>query len=142
VPFKPGPQQPDFSSLFTSLSNSRTQITNNALYQTIFFLIQNTNISRDQLVDAIDVIDQGLSDIGAASFLTVDDETNLFPNSRQLLAGLGIEFDDSVAGERTISAAVGNYYDAPLTDGNEDETDLIFASGECIIVQVPIPPLS
>jgi hypothetical protein len=140
MPFKPPPEQPDFSTLFTSLSNSRLQVTNNALYQTIFFLIQNTNISRDQLVDAIDVIDQGLSDIGAASFITVEDETSTFPNSRQLLAGPGIAFDDSVAGERTISTdgGIGNHYDSPLTDGNVDETDLIFALGECIIVQVPV----
>jgi hypothetical protein len=32
---------------------------------------------------------------------------------------------------------IGNYYDAPLTDGNVDEADFIFANGECIIVQVP-----
>lgn len=138
MPFKPPPEQPDFSTLFTSLSNSRLQVTNNALYQTIFFLIQNTNISRDQLVDAIDVIDQGLSDIGAASFLTIEDETATFPNSRELLAGPGITFDDSVAGERTISTGLGNHYDCPLSDGDLVEANLIYAAGECIIVQVPV----
>lgn len=141
MPFKPGPEQPDFSTLFTSLSNSRLQSTNNALYQTIFFLIQNTNISRDQLIDAIDVIDQGLSDIGAASFLTIEDETATFPNSRQLIAGPGIVFDDSNAGERVISTGaggIGNHYDSPLSDGDLVEANLIFASGECIIVQVPV----
>lgn len=141
MPFKPGPQQPDFSTLFTSLSNSRLQVTNNALYQTIFFLIQNTNISRDQLIDAIETIDQGLSDIGAASFITVDDETAIFPNSRQLLAGPGIEFDDSVAGERTISTGaggIGTHYDSPLSDGDLVEANLIYAAGECVIVQVPV----
>lgn len=45
-------------------------------------------------------------DIAAAdrSYLTEDDETAVLPNSRRLLAGSGITFDDSVAGERTIEA--------------------------------------
>lgn len=38
-----------------------------------------------------------------ATFLTEDDETTTFPNSRQLLAGQGVSFDDSVPGERTIN---------------------------------------
>ena len=34
---------------------------------------------------------------------------------------------------------ISTHYDCPLTDGNETEADLIFADGECIIVQVPNP---
>lgn len=37
-------------------------------------------------------------------YLTSDDETGSLPNSRELLAGIGISFDDSVANERTINA--------------------------------------
>jgi hypothetical protein len=140
--FKPGPEQPDFSSLFTSLSNSKTQVSNYSLYQTIFFLITNTTRARDLLVDAIDTINEQISEILAATFLTVNDETNDFPNSRQLLAGIGITFDDTVAGQRTINATsgAGDYYDSPLTDGDPDETDLIFADGDPIICQVPDVP--
>jgi hypothetical protein len=142
MPFKPGPSQPDFSSLFTSLSNSKTQVQNYSLYQTIFFLITNTQKARDLLVDAIDTINEQISEILAASFLPINDETNDFPNSRQLLAGTGISFDDTVPGERTINAtgSGGNYYDSPLTDGNEDETELIFGNGDPIICQVPNVP--
>lgn len=43
-------------------------------------------------------------DVSAATVLTEDDETATFPNSRQLLAGTNITFDDTVTGERTISA--------------------------------------
>lgn len=141
MPFKPGPGQPDFSSLFTSLSNSKTQVQNYSLYQTIFFLITNTNRARDLLVNAVDTINEQISEILAASFLTVNDETNDFPNSRQLLAGTGITFNDAVAGQRTISASGGgDYYDSPLTDGDEDETDLIFANADPIICQIPDVP--
>jgi hypothetical protein len=142
MPFKPEPVQPDFSSLFTSLSNSKVQVDNYSLYQTIFFLITNVARARDLLVQDLEDINEDLSDIFASTFLTVENETDDFPNSRQLLAGTNITFDDSIAGERTISASGGgtsDHYDAPLTDGDVDETDLIFASGECIIVQVPNP---
>lgn len=139
--FKPPPKQPDFSSLIISLDNSKTQISNYSLYQTIFFLITNTGKARDLLIDSIDTINEQISEILASSFLTVNDETVDFPNSRQLLAGLGIAFDDTVAGRRTISATAGaNYYDSPLTDGDEDETDLIFANADPIICQIPDVP--
>jgi len=140
--FKPDPVQPDFSSLIVSLDNSKTQVSNYSLYQTIFFLIKNTGRARDLIIDEIDTINEQISEILASSFLTVNDETVDFPNSRQLLAGLGISFDDTVAGRRTINATggAGNFYDSPLTDGDEDETDLIFANADPIICQVPNVP--
>lgn len=105
MPFKPEPVQPDFSSLITSLDNSKTQSSNYALYQTIFFLIQNTQRARNLIVKDLEGIDKELSKIFASTFLTVNNETNDFPNSRQLLAGLGITFDDTVPGERTVNAS-------------------------------------
>ncbi len=139
--FKPKPKQPDFSSLVTSLDNSKTYGSNYSLYQTIFFLIKNTARARDLLVDDIATINEQISQILASSFLTVNDETANFPNSRRELAGLGISFDDTIPGRRTISTigSTGTYYDSPLSDGNVDEADLIFANGDCIIVQVPVP---
>lgn len=108
MPFKPGPVQPDFSSLIVSLDNSKLQVTNYSLYQTIFFLIQNTAKARDLLVTSIDTINEIISKIAATTFLTVEDETLNFPNSRQLLAGIGITFDDTIPGKRTISATGGS----------------------------------
>lgn len=51
--------------------------------------------------------DDFLTDAAAATLLTEADETATFPNSRALLAGTNVTFDDSVAGERTISATGG-----------------------------------
>jgi len=139
--FKPEPVQPDFSSLVTSLGNSGTQKSNYSLYQTILFLIQNTARARDLLVDDVATLDEQLNGILAASFLTINNETNDFPNSRQLLAGLGITFDDTTPGQRTINATSGiTYYDSPLTDGNENETELVFGNGDPIICQIPNVP--
>lgn len=137
MPFKPGPAQPDFSSLVVSLDNSKTQLSNYSLYQTILFLIQNTQKARDLLVADVDTINEQVSEILAASFLTVNDETNDFVNSRQLKAGLGITFDDSVAGERTVNSY---WYDSPLSDGDESAAELIYGNGDPIICQVPNVP--
>lgn len=50
-------------------------------------------------------------------FLTWQDDSAILPNSRQLLAGNGISFDDSVAHQRTISSVVGHQL-IPLMTGN------------------------
>lgn len=49
----------------------------------------------------------GSTPINLATFLTVANETATLPNSRRLLAGSGINFDDSVANVRTISSVNG-----------------------------------
>lgn len=47
---------------------------------------------------------------GTSTFLTDTDETATLPNSRRVIAGNGISFDDSVAGERTVSTTVPMHY--------------------------------
>ena len=141
--FKPDPVQPDFSSLITSLDNSKTQKSNYSLYQTIFLLIKLVTRSQGLFVEDINKLNQQLSEIFAATFLTVDDESTDFPNSRQLLAGTNISFDDTVPHQRTINATGGSgsgYYDSPLSDGDEIEAHLIFGNGDPIICQIPDTP--
>ncbi|HEX7796063.1 MAG TPA: hypothetical protein VF456_16995, partial [Vicinamibacterales bacterium] len=41
----------------------------------------------------------------SATYLTVNNETANLPNSRRVLAGTNVTFDDSVAGQRTINAS-------------------------------------
>ena len=47
-----------------------------------------------------------VSSDNTATYLTVTDETASLPNSRAELAGSGIEFDDSIPGERTVNAVI------------------------------------
>ena len=99
--FKAPPQQPDFADLIVSLDNSKLQLTNNALYQTIFLLIQRITRSRDLLLNQLEEGDELLSN---RTFLTAADEVAFLPFSRELLAGKAVTFDDSVANERTVNA--------------------------------------
>lgn len=133
MPFHPEAKQPDFSSLFTSLTNSKVQVQNYSLYQTIFFLINNTAKARDLLAAAVDTINEEISEILASSFLTENDETADFPNSRQLLAGIGITFDDTVAGARTVNSA-GSTSMVPMTTGAEPLEIMSNGAGEVLLV--------
>ena len=134
-------KQPDYSHLFGILANSKVQQSNNALYETIFLLIKEVTQSKDSFIVVNNNTSQSLTQLLGVSYLTVNDETALLINSRRLLAGLGITFDDTIPGKRTIasSGAGTNFYWTPLTDGDPDETDLIYAAGEAIAVQVPNP---
>ena len=134
--FKPGPVQPDFADLIVSLSNSQQQIKENALYQTVYLLLQRITRSRDLILKDLKDLEDKILDLANVTFLTQDDETLGLPNSRKLLRSLGITFDDTISGERTIRLS---HYWTPLTDGSTTECDLIFANGESIAVEAPNP---
>lgn len=70
-------------------------------------------------------------------FLTHSDETASLPNSRQLLAGTNVTFDDSVAGERTIdvTASAGLVLLATVTRTNAQI--LALPSGDVTLVAAP-----
>lgn len=142
MPFYPPKKAPRFSDLKGILA--QTKQTENPLYQTIQILIerleQTQDLTNEKFATLLDPANPNANNAPkAASYHTKNDERTVLPNSIQLLAGLGISFDDSVLGKRTISSSSGTgHYDSPLTDGHLTETELIFASGECIIVQVPV----
>jgi hypothetical protein len=134
----PSSKQPDYAHLFGILANTRLQQTNNALYETIYLLIKEVTQSQNSFVVVNNNQAQSLLQLLGVTYLTVNDETQLLINSRKLLAGLGITFDDTVPGRRTVNASgAGLGYWTPLTDGHPDEADLIFANGEAIAVNVP-----
>lgn len=138
MPFQPKKKQPQFADLIVSLANSRQQTKDNALFQTVYLLLQRLTTARDLLVKDIEAVEDEIAKLLNQTFITLDDETIALPNSRRLLAGTGILFDDTVHGERTISSSsVINYYWSPLTDGSETAAELIYAAGEAIAVQCP-----
>ena len=137
-------KQPEFADLKGILAQNKK--TDDPLYQTIQTLIERLTqfrgVTLEQLADINNSINDALTIISGvadrrATYHTKDDETLRLPNSWMLVAGAGISFDDTTPNIRVISGGSATSYDCPLTDGNVDETDLIFAAGECIIVQVP-----
>ena len=81
-------------------------------------------------------ISSGLADL---DFLTFSDESADLPNSRQLLAGTFVTFDDSVANQRTVNVtgAEAQGYWSPLTNGDPVTPELVFADGDAIMTWVP-----
>jgi len=148
--FKRPIEKPEYADLITSLANSGQQTKNNALYQTIYLLLQRLTKSKILLDKDLEEIDNVVNELKNLTFITLDNETIKLPNSRRLLAGTNVAFDDSVDGERTVNVIAGpgipgsvisTGYWTPLTDGI-DPTSLIFAANEAIAVNVPIPVLA
>lgn len=107
--FKPKKKQPQFADLKGVLSQSKQ--TDNALYQTVQILIERLTQLQGNLNDDI----AALSD----KFEATEEAPIDPPLTSDDIVGLG--------------------YWTPLTDGDTEETDLIFANGECIAVFVPTP---
>ncbi len=131
----------DLNRLQSILLQSGIQTTNNALYQVIQQLIAAVKAEQNR---SLTTGGGGSADVNALknrTYWTETNETAVLPVSRQVFAGSGITLDYSVASQVTVGA--GNIaevgYWTPLTDGDLDETDLIFADGECIAVFVPTP---
>jgi len=142
--FRPDPAQPEFDSLKATLLDAKLQTSNNALYQTIFNLIEKVRQARDVTLGTIENIIVSITNIGdtiiiignlirLAPFLTWDADVLNLPNSRQLLAGTGITFDDTVANERTISSTGGGAW-KPVTTGAEPIQLVSDGIGQCVMV--------
>lgn len=143
MPFRPPKKPHEFADLKGILAQSKD--TDSATYQTLQVLIERLDSFRTIIQDQVQTVTNNVLKNVASKFATYhtkEDETAVLPNSWQLLAGTGIIFDDSIPNKRTINSTGGsggsNHYDCPLSDGDLNEADLIFANGECIIVQVPV----
>ena len=141
MPSRFGTGLPDLNRLQAQLLVSGLQVKDPPLYQVITQLIANA-IRLQEITD--ELIAGNTTDITAllnATFLTHTDESALLIASRNLLAGTGVSFDDTVPNERTINVTTSEEgVWTPLSDGDTVEADLIFNSfGECIMVFVPNP---
>lgn len=129
----------DLDRLKATLMTSGLQQKDNALFQVISQLIDAV---RQFVISTGTITGSGGGSGGLlnATYLTASDQAALLPNSRELLAGSNVSFDDTIPNERTISVAVSDAgFWIPLSDGDVDEMDLITINGECIMVFVPTP---
>lgn len=103
----------NLDKLISQLLTSGLQQKDPVLYQVINTLIKEFKNVYAQLESGT----LGGSSSGDATYLTHTNQTTDLPNSKQLLAGDGIEFDDSVFGERTINNPLEDL--TILTEDNE-----------------------
>ncbi len=127
MPFRPSDDLPDFDSLQPIFTGALQQTENNPFYQTIVNFLRATSKLKRLLNGRIITNTSSISNLANAQYATVADESTVLPNSRQLLAGTGIAFDDTVANERTISSTPAGVRDAgywtPLILDGEDNGD-------------------
>lgn len=92
--------------LLSWLNGSNTAKKDDPLYQLIKQLIVN-QVALEAFASLNDVdltaLEAQIAAILAANFLMSTDESTTFPNSRELLAGLGIDINNLIANESTIS---------------------------------------
>ena len=139
--FRPPKKQPEFADLKGILAQTKKQ-TESPLYQTIAEIINRLTqfqlIIIETLADINDSISksQAILNITAdkrATYLTAADEKLRLPNSRHLLPGENIEFDDSVANVRTVNATGGGGY-APMSTGAEPLEIMSNGAGAVLMV--------
>lgn len=103
--FRPDPVPPDMDRLKSSLLKSGIQADNNPLFQVITQLIDA--VRRNQIITNNNITAAGGTGSVTEDYLTHSDESVALPNSRNLIAGTNITFNDATPNERTI-AAVGS----------------------------------
>ena len=112
------------SRLLVTLNQSKIASENNALYQVIKGIIEQL-LNND--VNTLDV-----------SYLTFRNDRNVLINSRQLIAGTNITFDENFPNRIVINAVLPeppiDKEWSVLTNGTDE---LIFANGDVIMVHVP-----
>jgi len=98
---------PDLSRLVAQLNASNLQQTNPQLYQVIKQLIDNLKLIEASILADISGNSGNIDELLDVAFLTAADASALLVNSRQLLAGTNITFDDTTPNQRTINASGG-----------------------------------
>lgn len=140
-------KQPDLDRLKSQLVTSGVQKQNPGLYQVIVQLIGSVKQLQEGFIIDIAAAGGGGTippDISDREYITFSDESTALPNSRELLAGNNVSFDDAVDNERTINVAsptpagLQGYW-SPLMDGDHVQAELITWFGDAIMVWTPTP---
>ena len=121
------------SQLKALLLSSGLQRTNITLFNVINQLIDAVNSEAQSTTSGISSASGGVTTLKNRSYLTTSDESSKLPNSRKLVAGANISFDDAVANEMELN---GDDWDV-LTDGDVTEPEAITVDGKVIMAHIP-----
>ena len=142
MPFQQPKKLPNYQQLRKTLLAATEQVKNYPLYQTIIRILDIGDQSNNFFKTEIDSISVGNT---TATYLTETDESADLPNSRRVLAGSGILFDDTVDNERTVSvdpafiSEVG-YWSPLITSLEDGDSELVLTDDRnTIAVWTPTP---
>jgi len=107
------------SRLKAQLLTSGLSQKNQPLYQVINLLIDSLSDLASSTAAVSGGGGGGGGGITGATYLTTGVETGSLPNSRQLIAGAGIQFNDAPSGRRVISTALPFGTDEGEGEGND-----------------------
>lgn len=144
---------PEIDRLQNQLLSSGIQQSNPALYQVINQLIKAilqfqkltntsittiigsgiTNLVGDVIANGPGIVNASVPAL-ASDFLTWSNETATLPNSRNLLAGIGITFDDAVSGQRTVNGSVTGLSYVPVSTGAEPLEIMSDGAGHVLLI--------
>lgn len=128
----------DLDRLRAQLLASGIQRTNNALFQVIDRIITELRNTSNTATTAQTTSGGVSSTLSALTLITDTDQSASLPNSRRLIAGDNVSFDNSVANQKTIDVTIPpERVWSVLSDGDLIEPELIYASGEVIMTHVP-----
>jgi hypothetical protein len=109
---------PNFAQLKSALQTSGLQQRDNALFQVINQLITFLDQFQNTTVASIGSGGSGGSFASKnATYLTASNQVALLPQSRELLAGTNVSFDDSVVNQRTVNVSVSDQDFVVMSDG-------------------------
>jgi len=130
--------QPNLSRLKSQLGAAKVREQDTPLYQVIIQLIDAVRQLQLATTESIGGVSGGVINLSNLDLLTHSDESIELPNSRQLIAGTNITFDDTVINQRILNVpdAVDREWSV-LSDGDLDEPELVFANGEVIMTHIP-----
>ncbi len=129
---------PQLDRLKAQLLTSGLSQKNQPLYQIIRDLINAIRQSVDEIAEAAGIPGGGGgSTLFDKNYITWTNELASLPNSRNLLAGTGITFDDSVVGQRTVNVSIVEKEWSVLTNGDTTMPELVFAGGDVIMTHIP-----
>lgn len=105
--------------LLSNLQTSGLQQKDQPLFQVISQLIKYLQSAQSELTEISGIVNNPTSGLPNLTYLTDTDEAATLPNSRQLLAGDRITFDDTVANKRTLDVPIDEVI---LTGADESGT--------------------
>lgn len=120
------------ADLLALLNQSKALKSNDAAYEMLKRLLGLINQNQTTIINNITADEQGIIDINIfinnlknLTILTENDERAVLPSSLQLLPGLNLSFDTSIAGRITINAIVSATPPVWIRDTENDESGFI-----------------